>query len=100
MVGFFGLTNFNSIFKIYFIPIVLHDANCLPRYTYHRSLVDWYMEGLPKNIIFTGCHIENCSVIIGGIITDDEKRMLFGETALSEKLDLKGLQKGFNKTLR
>lgn len=100
MVGFLGLTKFNSIFKISIIPVVLHDANCLPRYTYHRSLVDWYMEGLPKNIIFTGCHIENCLVIIGGIITDDVKRMLFGETALSERLDLKGLQKGFNKTLR
>lgn len=72
---------------------ILHDANCLPRYTYHRSLVDWYMEGLPKDIIFTGCHIKNCSVVIGGIITDEEGRMLFGETALSEKLDLKGLQK-------
>lgn len=71
---------------------LLHDVSCLPRYTYHRSLVDWYKEGLPKDIIFTGCHLESCSVIIGGIITDEEGRMLFGETALSEKLDKKGLQ--------
>lgn len=77
-----------------FISLVLHDAGCLPRYTYHRSLVDWYMEGLPKDIAFTGCHLESCSIIIGGIITGEDKKMLFGETALSERLDVKGLQKG------
>lgn len=78
----------------------MHDASCLPRYTYHRSLVDWYIEGLPKDIIFTGCHLESCSVIIGGIITDEEGRMLFGETALSEKLDKQSLQKGNDKTFK
>nr|XP_034330193.1 uncharacterized protein LOC117690335 isoform X3 [Crassostrea gigas] len=72
---------------------VLHDASCLPRFTYHRSLVDWYMEGLPKDIIFTGCHIESCFIIIGGIITDEDNRMLFGETALSERLDIDDLLK-------
>lgn len=76
--------------------IVLHDASCLPRFTYHRSLVDWYMEGLPKDIIFTGCHIESCFIIIGGIITDEDNRMLFGETALSERLDIDDLLKGLN----
>lgn len=53
------------------------------------------MEGLPKDIIFTGCHIESCSVIIGGITTDEERQILFGETALSEKMNVKGLQKGY-----
>lgn len=90
-----------SIFNMSFIFFsVLHDASFLPRYTYHRSLVDWYMEGLPKDIIFTGCHIESCSVIIGGITTDEERKILFGETALSEKMNVKGLQKGYIKNLR
>lgn len=93
-------TYLNSIFVISFISIVLHDASFLPRYTYHRSLVDWYMEGLPKDITFTGYHLESCSIIIGGIITDEDKKMLFGETALSERLDVKGLQKGYNIPLR
>lgn len=75
--------------------IVLHDASCLPRFAYHRSLVDWYMEGLPKNISFTGYYLESCVIIIGGIITDEDNRLLFGETALSERLDIKDLQKGF-----
>lgn len=91
------LTNLNSIFNISFILIVLLDVSCLPRYTYHRSLVDWYMEGLPKDIIFTRYHIDSCSIIIGGIIADEEKKMMFGETAFSEKLDAKDLQKGYSK---
>lgn len=91
-------TKFNSIVIISFISIVLHDTSCLPRFTYHRSLVDWYMEGLPKDIKFTGYHLESCSIIIGGIITDEDKTMLFGETALSGRLDIKDLQKGL--TLR
>lgn len=80
---------------LFFFFIVLHDASCLPRFTYHRSLVDWYVEGLPKNILFTGYRLESCFIIIGGIITDEDNRMLFGETALSERLDIKDLQKGF-----
>lgn len=96
---FFGVeTNFNSNGIISFISylcfIVLHDASCLPRFAYHRSLVDWYMEGLPEDILFTGYYLESCFIIIGGIITDEDNRMLFGETALSERLDIKDLQKG------
>lgn len=49
------------------------------------------MEGLSKDIIFTGCHLESCLIIIEGIITDEEKKALFGE---SEGLDVEGLQKG------
>lgn len=49
------------------------------------------MEGFFKDIIFIGCYIKNCLVVIGGIIIDEEGRMLFGEIVLSEKLDLKGL---------
>lgn len=76
------------------IFIVLRDVSCLPRYTYHRSLVDWYMGGIPKDITFTGCQLESCLIIIGGNITTKEKKMMFGETALSERLDLKDLGKG------
>lgn len=72
---------------------LLHKASCLPRYTYHWSLVEWYMEGLPKDIIFTRYRLESCLIIIGGIITDEEKKVLFGESALSERQNVKGLQK-------
>lgn len=58
------------------------------------------MEGLPKDIIFTRYRLESCLIIIGGIITDEEKKVLFGESALSERQNVKGLQKGYNKTLK
>lgn len=101
MIFYFILSDFinfpNCIISFVSYPffIVLHDASCLPRFTYHRSLVDWYVEGLPKDILFTGYRLESCFIIIGGIITDEDNRMLFGETALSERLDIKDLQKGF-----
>lgn len=97
-IRFYQFSKLHHIFCIiffFFFFIVLHDASCLPRFTYHRSLVDWYVEGLPKNILFTGYRLESCFIIIGGIITDEDNRMLFGETALSERLDIKDLQKGF-----
>lgn len=58
------------------------------------------MEGLSKDIIFTRYRLESCLIIIGGIITDEEKKVLFGESALSERQNVKGLQKGHNKTLK
>lgn len=53
------------------------------------------MEGLPKDIIFTRYRLESCLIIIGGIITDEEKKVLFGESALSERQNVRGLQKGY-----
>lgn len=100
LVEFFCKTNFNSMFTISVISIVLQDTSCLQRYTYHRSLVGWYIGGLPKDIIFTHYQLESCLIIIGGIITEKEKRKLFGETALSERLYVADLLKGYNKTFK
>lgn len=77
--------------------LVLSDTNCLPRYEYHRSLLDWFNEGLPKDPIFDGCQYKDCSIIVGGKVNDEIKHQLFGNMANVEKVTLSDLNLGTRK---
>lgn len=57
---------------------VLSDINYLPRYKYHRFLLDWFMKGLPNDPAFQKCKFGDCSVIVGGNLDDGKKKELFG----------------------
>lgn len=60
----------------------MSDVNYLPRYRYHRSLVDWFMEGLPPDPVFHNYNCEDCSIIIGGEFTEESKIKVFGDALL------------------
>lgn len=66
----------------------------LPRYTYHRSLLDWFMEDIPQDPMFQACHFTDCTILIGGNVTDETISKICGETTLREKLGVRDLRKG------
>lgn len=70
---------------------VLNDFNALPRYQYHRSLLDWCIDGLPRDQIFQGCLFRDTSVILGGNINDKDTLKLFGDSTVGEYLIFKCL---------
>lgn len=72
---------------------VIKDTKFLPRYTYHRSLLDWFMEDIPQDPMFQACHFADCTILIGGNITDETISKICGETILPEKLTVKDLRK-------
>lgn len=72
---------------------VIKDTNFLPRYTYHRSLLDWFMEDIPQDPMFQACHFTDCTILIGGNITDQTISKIFGETTLLENFTVKDLRK-------
>lgn len=44
--------------------------------------------------IFQGCPYEDCSIIVGGNMTEENKALFVGESALIEKVAITELQKG------
>lgn len=91
LLDFINFLNCIILFVLYFFFIVLYDVSCLLCFIYYCFLVDWYVEGFLKDILFIGYCLESCFIIIGGIIIDEDNRMLFGEIVLSERLDIKDL---------
>lgn len=77
----------------FFLP-VLTNTTWIPRYNYHQSLLEWIWKGLPKDPLFQGCPYEDCSIIVGGNMTEENKALLVGESALIEKVAITELQKG------
>lgn len=78
---------------IYYFP-VLTDTNYLPRYKYHRSLLDWFLEGIQTLPTFPQCHFDDSCIIIGGNLNEKNKIEFFGETTLTETVAIADLQKG------
>lgn len=76
--------------------IVLIDIDYLPRYKYHRSLLEWFMKGLPYDPAFPKCNFEDCSVIVGGNLDDEKKKELF---CGADNLAFQNLQKGEEKNI-
>lgn len=77
--------------------LVLTDTSYLPRYKYHRFLLYWFLEGIPKLPTFQQCHFDESCIIIGGNFNEENKIELFGETTLTEKVTFADLQKGLFK---
>lgn len=64
----------------------MSDANFLPRYKYHRSLLDWFVEGLPQALTpQLKSKFQDCSIIIGGRLNDNDKENLFGDATSVKK---------------
>lgn len=74
--------------------LVLTNKTCIPRYNYHRSLLEWIWKRIPKDPIFQGFPYEECSIIVGENMTEENKTRLFGESALIEKVAVTEIQKG------
>lgn len=72
---------------------VIKDTKFLPRYIYHRSLLDWFMEDIPQDPMFQACHFTDCTILIAGNIKDETISKICGETTLREKLTVKDLRK-------
>lgn len=79
--------------------LVLTDTSYLPRYKYHRFLLYWFLEGIPKLPTFQQCHFDESCIIIGGNFNEENKIELFGETTLTEKVTFADLQKGLFKNM-
>lgn len=56
------------------------------RYKYHRSLLDWFVEGLPQDPIFNECCYNDCCIIIGGDICAQKMLNYFDENSSFEAL--------------
>lgn len=67
--------------------------NYIPRYKYHRALVQWFMEGLPPDQVFRSFYFGDCSIIIGGEFNEEIKTHLFG-SALLENIPAMDSSKG------
>lgn len=67
---------------------------CIPRYNYHRSLLEWIWKRIPKDPIFQEFPYEECSIIVGENMTEENKTRLVGESALIEKVAITEIQKG------
>lgn len=78
---------------IYYFP-VLTDTDYLPRYKYHRYLLDWFLEGIQTLPTFPECHFDDSCIIIGGNLNEKNKIEFFGETTLTETVAIADLQKG------
>lgn len=72
----------------------MSDVNYLPRYKYHRSLLQLFIEGLPPNPVFHNYNCEDCSIIIGGEFTEESKIKVFGD-ALLDTVPVTDSLKGF-----
>ncbi|XP_048745220.2 uncharacterized protein LOC125658127 isoform X4 [Ostrea edulis] len=72
---------------------VLPGTKCLPRYQYHRFLLDWVVKGLQAIPEFPIKAFKDCTVVVGGDITDKNISFLFGENTESDKV-LTDLNKG------
>lgn len=75
----------------------MRDINFLPRYKYHRSLLDWFIGGLPEDPAFIECCFMDCSIIVGGNFSDEKQKQLFNEAPLLEKMTPLNLQTGKRK---
>lgn len=73
------------------------DINFLPRYKYHRSLLDWFIGGLPEDPAFIECCFMDCSIIVGGNLSDEKQKQLFNEALLLENMTPLNLQTGKRK---
>lgn len=69
------------------LKCVREGNKSFPRYKYHRSLLDWFVEGLPQDPIFNECCYSDCSIIIGGDICEQKMLTYFGENLSFEALD-------------
>lgn len=79
---------------MYLLFLVLSDVNYLPRYKYHRSLLQLFIEGLPPNQVFHKPYFGDCFIIIAGELNEESKRQVFGD-ALLETVPVKDLTKGY-----
>lgn len=52
------------------------------------------MEYIPQDPMFQACHFTDCTILIGGNITDQTISKIFGETTLLENFTVKDLRKG------
>lgn len=52
------------------------------------------MEDIPQDPMFQTGHYADCTILIGGNITDEAISKICGETTLREKFTVKDLQKG------
>lgn len=77
---------------------VIKDTKFLPRYTYHRSLLDWFMEDIPQDPMFQACPFTDCTILIGGNIKDETISKICGENTLREKLTVTDLRKAVRHT--
>lgn len=75
---------------------VFSDTSPLPRYKYHRSLLDWFMEGTVQNSLLHECPFKDCDIIIGGNVSDKIKLQLFGSKAPITNVTFSDLRKGKN----
>lgn len=67
----------------------MSDANFLPRYKYHRFLLDWFVEGLPQPLASElKSNFQDCSIIIGGRLSDNDKEKMFGDATTIKKVPL------------
>lgn len=73
--------------------LVLTDTDYLPRYKYHRYLLDWFLEGIQTLPTFPECHFDDSCIIIGGNLNEKNKIEFFGETTLTETVAIADLQK-------
>lgn len=78
---------------MYLFFLVLSDVSYLPRYQYHRSLLQLFIEGLPPNPVFHDSYFEDCFIIIAGEFNEESKLQLFGD-AMLETVSVKNLPKG------
>lgn len=69
-------------YYMYLFFLVLSDVNYLPRYKYHKSLLQLFKEGLPPNPVFHDSYFGNCFIIIGGEFDEESKLQVFGDTLL------------------
>lgn len=52
------------------------------------------MEDIPQDPMFQACHFTDCTILIGGNVTDETISKICGETTLREKLGVRDLRKG------
>lgn len=78
---------------MYLLFLVLSDVNQLPRYKYHRSLLQLLIKGLPPNPVFHDSYFGDCTIIIGGDFNEESKPQVLGD-AMIKTVPVKNLPKG------
>jgi hypothetical protein len=78
-----------------FLFSVLAETSFLPRYQYHRFLLDWACKGAQGLPEFPLKIFEDCTIIIGGDVTYENVCLLFGENTEFRKV-LKELKQGIH----
>lgn len=54
------------------------------------------MEGMSHIPSFQEYHFDDCSIIVGGNMNEENKIQLFGQTTIIDKVAVTDLQKGLN----